>query len=191
MICTIGCAHYARPARVPKDMQELIRLFVEIALLRRGPQDVPSSALLLVLTVLGYLAVTLVLSAVLIPVRGWVAQLLVATLFTLVWYGVLLRVVRRPERTLQTTTAVFGFQAVLAPLSVGFEWLVRRYINDATWQAPVTCAGLLWLAWLIAANSHIVKSALEWSGTASVALVILQMVFCGLLLLTLFPPIQA
>ena len=51
--------------------------------------------------------------------------------------------------------------------------------------------GLLWLAWLIAANSHIVKSALEWSGTASVALVILQMVFCGLLLLTLFPPIQA
>lgn len=172
-------------------MQELIRLFVQIALLRRGPQDVPSSALLLVLTVLGYLAVSFALSAVLTPVKGWVAQLLVATVFTLVWYGALLQLVRRPERTLQTTTAVFGFQAVLAPLSVGFEWLMRRYINDATWQAPVTCAGLLLLAWLIAANSHIVKAALEWSGTASVALVILQMVACWLLLLTLFASAQA
>jgi hypothetical protein len=191
MICTIGRSHYARPARVPKDMQELIRLFVQIALLRRGPQDVPSSALLLLLTVLGYLAVSFAFSAVLTPVKGWVAQLLVTTLFTLVWYGVLLQLVRRPERTLQTTTAVFGFQAVLAPLSVGVDWLIRRYINDATWQAPVTCAGLLLLAWLIAANSYIVKAALEWSGTASVALVILQMVACMLLLLTLFAAAHA
>ena len=50
--------------------------------------------------------------------------------FTLVWYVVLLRLVRRPERILQTTTAVFGFQAVLSPLLVISVWLMRRFAQD-------------------------------------------------------------
>ena len=41
--------------------------------------------------------------------------------------------------------------------------------------------------WLIAANSHVVKAALEWSNLASVALVILQFLAEQLVLLGLFP----
>jgi hypothetical protein len=179
-------------------MRDLIALFTQIALLRRGPQDVPASALLLGLTVFGYVVVNIVVSYALPPAKelpagvrtDWVAPLLISTLFTIIWYAVLLRVVRRPERTLQTTTAVFGFQTVLAPLSVVFEWLMRRFGEDATWQIPITCAGLMLVAWLIAANSNIVKAALEWSGMASVALVILQMVAGWLLLLALFAPVS-
>ena len=62
MICTIGRAHYARPASPSEDMRELIQLFAQIALLRRGPQDLPASTLLLALTVIGYLAVMLVVT---------------------------------------------------------------------------------------------------------------------------------
>ena len=169
-------------------MSELIRLFTQIALLRRGPQDVPASTLLLALTLLGYLCVNVLVSSVLPPVKRSPGQLLVDTLFTLVWYVALLRLVGRPERTVQTTTAVFGFQAVLSPLLVASEWLMRRFGESATWQLPIACAGLLLVVWLIAANSHVVKAALEWSGTASVALVILQIFAGQLLLLTLFPP---
>jgi len=190
MTCTIGRAHYARPVRVPKDMREIIRLFAQIALLRRGPQDLPASMLLFILTLGAYLAVSFLMSSVLPPMKGWPAPLLVDALFTLVWYVVLLRLVGRPERTLQTATAVFGLQAVLAPLSIASEWLTRRFAEDTIWQVPVTCAALLLVAWLIAASSHIVKAALEWSGTASVALVILQMLAGWLLLLALFPPVS-
>jgi hypothetical protein len=172
-------------------MREIIRLFAQIALLRRGPQDLPASILLLTLTVSAYLGVSFLLSSVLPPMKDWPAPLLVDTLFTLVWYVALLRLVGRPERTLQTTTAVFGLQAVLAPLSIASEWLTRRFAEDAIWQVPVTCAGLLLIAWLIAASGHIVKAALEWSGTASVALVILQMLAGWLLLLALFSPVNA
>src|SRR5579864_1539753 len=91
MICTIGRAHYARPAPVPKVMTELIRLYTQIALLRRGPQDLPASTLLLVLTVVGYLIVNVVVSTVLPPIKAWPGPLLVDTLFTLLWYVVLLR----------------------------------------------------------------------------------------------------
>jgi hypothetical protein len=90
----------------------------------------------------------------------------------------------------QTATAVFGLQMVLSPLSVSFEWLMRRFGEDQTWEVPITTAGLLLIAWLIAANSHIVKAALDWSGMASVALVILEMLAGWLLLLAVFSPVK-
>jgi hypothetical protein len=192
MICTIfRRAHYARPAPLSKDMKDLVRLFAQIALLRRGPQDLPASLLLLTLTVLGYLCVNFLLSSVLPPDSHWRGPLLVDTLFMLAWYVGLLKLLGRPERILQTTTAVFGFQAVLSPLLIASEWLMRRFSEDATWQVPVTCVGLLLLAWLIAANSHVVKAALEWSGSASVALVILQMLAGWLVVFAVFPPVKA
>jgi len=191
MICTIEPRHYARRAPLPKDMSEFIRLFTQIALLRRGPQDLPASGLLLVLTVAAYFGINFIVSTVLPPDNRWRESLAVDTLFTLLWYLLLLRLVGRPERTLQTTTAVFGFQTVLAPLLVGSEWLMQRFSEDTTWQVPVTCAGLLLFIWLIAINSHVVKAALEWSATSSVALVILQTLASWLLQFALFPPVKA
>jgi hypothetical protein len=172
-------------------MSEFIRLYTQIALLRRGPQDLPASRLLLVLTVAGYLAVNFVVSSVLPPGGRWLEALLVTTLFTLLWYLMLLRLAGRPERTLQTTTAVFGLQTVLTPLVDSCAWLVRRVGEDSPWQLAFMCALLLLFAWVIAANSHIVKAALDWSATSSVALVILQTLASWLLLSALFPPVKA
>jgi hypothetical protein len=168
-------------------MQELARLFTQIALLRRGPQDLPASPLLLMLTLAGYLGVNALVSALLPPVSGWPLQLLADTLFTLAWYVALLQLVGRPERILQTSTAVFGLQAVLSPPLIASEWLMRRFGGDGAWQLPIAFAGLLLVVWLVAANGHVVKAALDWSLTTSITLVILQ-VFCGqLLLFALFP----
>ena len=100
-------------------MKELIQLYTQIALLRRGPQDLPASMLLLALTVVGYFAVNCLVSTVLPPLPGsWLAQLLVDVAFTFAWYVLLLKFAGKPERFLQTTTAVFGFQAVLSPMLV-------------------------------------------------------------------------
>jgi hypothetical protein len=172
-------------------MKDIIRLFTQIALLRRGPQDLPASMLLLLLALGGYLGVNLMVSYALPPDEHWEAPLLVDTLFTLVWYVALMRLVGRPERMLQTVTAIFGFQAVLSPLVIASTWLMRRFGEDATWQVPVTCLGLLLLAWLIAANSHVVKAALEWPGPASVGLVILQMILAWVLVFELFAPARS
>jgi hypothetical protein len=171
-------------------MNEFIRLYAQIALLRRGPQDLPASPLLLALTVVAFLAVNFVASSVLPPDNRWRESLLVATLFTLLWYVVLLRLAGRPERTLQTTSAVFGFQTVLAPLVIGCGWLIRRFGEGSPWQPAVICAGLLVFAWVIAANSYIVKVALEWSVSSSVVLVILETVVGWLLQLALLPPVK-
>ena len=167
-------------------MKELIQLFTQIALLRRGPQDLPASMLLLVITALAYLLVNLVVIGLMPPLKGWVEHPLIDIAFTLVWYAVLLRLAGRSERNLQTTTAVLGFQTVLAPPLIISNWLVLRFVQDQTWQLPVFLMFLMLLIWAIAANGHIVKAALEWSSLASVGLVILQILAQEVLELALF-----
>ena len=174
-------------ARVSEVMREVVGLFVQIALLRRGPQDLPPSVLLLALSVVGYTVVNVVVSLLLPPANTWGTQLLVDVLFTLAWYGGMLRLLGRPERTVQTVTAVFGLQAVVSPLLIASEWLMRRFGQDSDWQLPIAAGGLVLVIWLIAALSHVVKAALEWSTAASVALVILQIAAAQLLLIAVFP----
>jgi hypothetical protein len=187
MICTIGPLHYAQAAAVSKVMREVIRLFVQITMLRRGPQDLPTSPQLLALTVCAYVAVCVVVSALLPPSAGWQLALGVDVLFTLAWYATLLQLAGRRERFLQTATAIFALQTLLTPPLLAAEWLVKRFGQDTTWQLPVGVAALAILVWIIAANSHVVKAALEWSSASSVALVILQIVASQLLLFALFP----
>jgi hypothetical protein len=182
-----GDAHYASQTPVYKAMKELVRLFTQIALLRQGPQDLPASPVLLALTMAGYFVAHLVVGTVLPPLPGpWVVHLCLDVVFTFVWYALLLYIAKKPERFLQTTTAVYGYQAVLSPLLVAALWLQRRFDQESVWQFPVTMVSLALLIWIIAANGHIVKTALEWSMAPSVALVILQTLAGYLLVLTLF-----
>ena len=189
MTCTIGRTHYASRETVPKVMKELIQAFTQIALLRRGPQDLPASRVLLALTMLAYFGVSFVVANLLPSLPGWEVHPAIEILFWLVWYFVLLRIAGRSERILQTTTAVIGFQAVLAAPLIISNWLLLRFLKDETWQLPVMLMWLMLFIWMVAANSHVVKAAFEWSSFASVALVILQ-IFAGELLVTaLFAPV--
>lgn len=168
-------------------MIELLRLFTDIALMRKSPEDLPASPLVLVLTIVGFFGVQLVVGTVLPPVAGhWINNLVLEVVFTFFWYTALLYAVRKPERFLQTSTAVFGFQIVLAPVLIAALWLQRRFEPDSIGAFGVTLISLALLIWVIAANSHIVKSALEWSMAPSVALVILQNLAGELLVLTFF-----
>jgi hypothetical protein len=169
-------------------VKDLIRLFIQIALLRRGPQDLPASPLLLAITAAGYFLVNFAVSTVLPPFKGpWIAHLCLDVVFMFVWYAVLLYLLRRSERFLQTMTAVYGFQAVISPLFDTANWLTGRFEQDSLWQAPASLLSMGLLIWIIAANSHIVKAALEWSMAQSVALVILQTLAGILLVISLFP----
>jgi hypothetical protein len=168
-------------------MKELVRLFVQIALMRKGPQDLPASATLLAGTAAGFFIINCLVSAALPPIPGhWFGQLVVEVVFVFVWYALLLRLLNRPERFLQTTTAVFGYQAVLAPLWISAVWLVRQFSDDDTWRLPISMVGLAIVIWTVAANARVLKAALEWATPACVALVILQYLAGQILLLYLF-----
>ena len=118
-------------------MTELLRLYSQIALLRKGPQDVPAVGLLLLLTAVAYFIVNALMVLLLpLPTGPWFRALVLDVLFTLAWYWALLRVFGRGERFVQTAAAIIGYRTVLTPLSLSSEWLVRRLGENATWQLP-------------------------------------------------------
>ena len=169
-------------------MTDLARLYADIALLRRGPQDVPASLLLLAITVAAYCAINSIVNwALPAPNDPWLFVLLIDVLFTLAWYATLLSILNRRERVLQTTTAVFGYRAVLAPLSIGSEWLLRRFGALESWQLPLTVGYTAVVVWMIAANSRVLKDALEWSMFQCVALVLLEILVSGLIVVAIVP----
>jgi len=170
-------------------LSELVRIFVQITLLRLGPQDLPASGVLLAATVLTYFVVNAAVSSVLPPLPGrWLPHLLVDIAFTLVWYQLLLRVMRRRERFLQTTTAVFGYQTLLAPVWIGSAWLIRHFQGDPTLLFFASLLGIAMLVWILAVNGYILRAALEWPLGGCIALVLLQTAIGQVLLVTLFPP---
>jgi len=153
--------------------------------MRKGPQDLPASPTLLVATAAGYFLIYCLVSAVLPPVSGWFGQLVVDVLFTFAWYALLLALLRRPERFLQTATAVFGYQIVLSPLQIASVWLIRQLAENDAWRFPVFLVGLAVIVWMLAVTSRVLKAALEWPMPACVALAILEVLAGQALLLVL------
>jgi hypothetical protein len=156
-------------------------LFADIARLRRGPEDLPASWTLLLLTVIAYAAFDALLLSIapvtpVTPVTPGSPALLIGIDIgvTLFWYAMLLRIAHKPERYLQTVTAVLGFQLVLAPLLLASGWLFLKFQADTTWQLPVSMVRLAVEVWALIVLSRILRSATGWPMFGCVALSIGQ-----------------
>jgi hypothetical protein len=168
-------------------MKELFGLFAQIAISRKGPQDLPASYFLLGLTVLGYWVIRYVLSLLMPPADHWRLHLFIDVVFNLMWYAVLLRAVGKPERFIQTATAVFGSLLLLTP-----PWILAVHFWTGLPEthalfAPLAILALALAIWTIRAESYVLKHALELPIVACVILTILQN-FTGVLLLSAISP---
>jgi hypothetical protein len=168
-------------------MMELFRVFTLIALSRMGPQDLPASPILLALTVVGYFLVNYAINLLMPAVDSWRIHLLVDVAFTLGWYAVLLRAFGKPERFLQTTTAMFGYQLVLAPLWIAAIYLSQKFPEDSLLRFPAAVIGLAIVIWIIRAGGYVLKAALELPMVACVVLIILQILAGQLVLVAMTP----
>ena len=95
-------------------VQQFLRIFVDIVLWRRGPQDLPASGLLLAIAVAAYVAVSAVQLALLgESAATWFFFLVIDPLLLAAWVWLVLRLYGHPERFMQAASAVFGTGAVL------------------------------------------------------------------------------
>jgi hypothetical protein len=176
-------------------LRALVRLYFEIAIWRRGPQDVPAVTILLPLTAAAYVVLSLVIGEAVPSLRpGWLAAVLLDTAFLALWYWVLLLVVQRRERYLQTASALFGLQTILTAPSIGALWMSSRYLTENQMaHAPsglVALSALMLVAvnvWTLLATSYIVRAAIERSLGLCLILSLAQMCAEDLLLESLNP----
>jgi hypothetical protein len=172
-------------------MIELFRVFSLIAMSRLGPQDLPAAPILLALTVGAYYLANYALNLAMPIVDSWRLHLLIDVAFNLGWFAVLLRAFQKPERFLQTTTAMFGYNLVLSPPWILAAWLMRRAPEDSFMQVSAAFIGLAMAIWMIRAGSYVLKAALELPMLACVVLTILQLLAGQLVLVALTPEEQA
>lgn len=95
-------------------MFEILKLFADICLFKKGPQDVPYSVWFYRLTIVGYSIVSLLLLNMSMNWRSAVIQLLVEVGLVLLFVGLLLSFSRKLKRYYQTVAALFGTDAMIS-----------------------------------------------------------------------------
>lgn len=163
----------------------LLKLFLDICLYRKGPQDLPASGFLFRLVLAVYLALGTLLLA---PDTGWLqAALQTATEMAmgLAVVAALLYTINRPTRFLSVATAWLGTDALISALCVPPLQLLAG-------AGAGQLLGVLWMAligWHVAIVAHIVRHALSQPLPIGFVVAILYTVVSFQLMRFLFPAV--
>lgn len=146
-------------------MKALFDLFFDICLMRRGPQDLPSSTSLLRVAGVVYALVALVLASIGGDMGRAAMQVAIDLAVTIVFVQLVLRIRDRGGRFVQTLTALFGTSALLTAFGLPLLFWLRNYVDD---EGMVMAGGdlpsFLWFLlfmWSLLVVGHILRHALD------------------------------
>ncbi|HLA73060.1 MAG TPA: hypothetical protein VK624_16255 [Steroidobacteraceae bacterium] len=162
------------------NLRALFGVVVDIVFLRRGPENIPSSSTLLGVVVTVYVALytlayqAFILSAVPAAPRTWALQIVLAALIELLWFWIAFRIARKPERFVQTMTAVFATSMLFIPALAMVGALLPYMKEGSTAQPPAMLSFLTAFAgiWMVVILVRIVRSAFEWNWPRSIGFVL-------------------
>jgi hypothetical protein len=145
-------------------VQQFLRIFLDIVLWRRGPQDLPASVTLVWLTVAAYVLVSAV-QLLLLDESGiaWFFFLIADPLLLAAWTWLVLKVYGHTERFQQTIAAMFGTGALLGiGLYLPLQFVVTGLgFNAESTVAQVAALGLVVVFALV--TGRIIKLATDSS----------------------------
>lgn len=170
-------------------MTELARIFVNIALLRRGPQDLPASGFLLgVLLLVSGLVNLGVAFAFELDVGLMLGRFVLAAALSLILTIAVLSIASRPQRFLQTATAMIGAELVTVPFGLLLFILAKPYGNFTEHPEWLQFLDGLYEAWNIVIAGYIYRMALERSLFVGVLVAFACEIIVVLAIQGAFPP---
>jgi hypothetical protein len=149
-------------SRLIRNVQPFLKVFIDIVLWRRGPQDLPSSMLLVLGTLVAYVLVSVMQLALMHESRpAYVVFLVADPLLLMGWIWLVLKVYGRVDRYAQTIAAILGSSALISlVLSLPLQLLVGvEAARPATPAAQILGLGLILVFVLVA--GRIVKLATD------------------------------
>lgn len=172
------------------DLSTLLKAFLDICLLRKGPQDLPKSGVLLTLCLILYTALDVLLTVQARPFTDALLVSLVDVGFLLLATSLILKQHRHIERWAQTMTALFGTGVILGififPLVYGG---VQNQYEDWS-QQVIVLLFLVMVIWNVAVLAHIVRHAISTSMGIGIMIAILYILMSSLLITMIFPEIN-
>ena len=166
-------------------MFEIVKLFFDICLFKKGPQDIPSyngllNGLIVVYALVGFL--------VLFVTAGFfdaVLQVLVEIALVIVFTKVLLSLFRRPERYVQTASALFGTDALLSFFAL--PGIASMMTGRMTLLAFAVMLGLTIWHWVV--TGHIIRHAISQSIPFGLGIAFLYILAMYQVMTLLFPEV--
>lgn len=145
--------------------------FIQLALGRRRPQDIPASHALFVVTFIVYLAVTVLLTAV---AEDWpvaVKAALVDAVVLPAFVVIVLRLRNVSVRWLQTLTALAGVGALFTAAAIP-PFMIISGMQASPISALASLAALALFAWNVLVAGHILRHALSISFPAGLLMAV-------------------
>ena len=168
----------------------LFKVFFDICLLRRKPQELPGSVELLTVSAVAYLLI----SSILMLVSASPGQALVSSLFELVLVAlitfVILQLNHHPERLLQTLTAIFGTGCIISLLALPLVYSGLLSQPGSLLQAAAVLFYLALLFWNIVVMGHILRHALATTLGFGIVFAIIYIVIISTLISVLLPLLE-
>lgn len=172
----------------------MLRLFADIVRFRKGPEDLPVSRALLAVCVIAGIAAQTLLAGSMLPAEfegSPLGIMVVRAAVVLVALSVMLLLVQRPERFLQTATAVFGCQLLLLPLAAATGWMQIQAESHADWKLASQVVVLAVQVWGLAVLARILRSATGWPLVGCIAAALLMDLVTLAVISSFFPVMDA
>ena len=170
-------------------MYAFILPFVEIALFRKAPQDLPESRLLLGLALGAHAALGMALYAMRKdPLTALIAGATGTLLLVALTLSLLFAIGLAP-RTVRTLTALSGIDVVIGVVGLP----VTAWLNAATGASPIdgvaSLAFVVLLIWNLAVAGHVLRHALSVPLPMGVVLALIIFVVSVIVMMRLFPDV--
>ncbi|PKM11365.1 MAG: hypothetical protein CVV13_09580 [Gammaproteobacteria bacterium HGW-Gammaproteobacteria-3] len=164
-------------------MYELIKLFFDICLLKKSPQDIPSSYALLYSLIAVYALISFLLLYITADWFDSLLQVAAEITLMLVFAKIALFLVRKRERYVQTASALFGTDALISFFAL--PGLTSMMAGRMTLLAFFVILALMMWHWLV--TGHIIRHALAQSLPFSLGIAFLYLFAMYQILAFLFP----
>jgi len=168
-------------------MLRLLTLWIDLCLLRAGPQDVPASRVLLVLVLCAYALVSFVLSLTGYPPQTAARMAGVDLLLLAVFAGVPLYLLDKTARIRQTLAALAGSGALLGIIALPVAHMLPAE-QGADTPLLAALAWLVLLGWSLLVMAHIMRHAMAVAFPIGLGVAVLYTLVATQVFGTLFAP---
>ena len=141
----------------------LWRMFFDICCFRKGPQDLPMSRDILVLTLLVYGFASFLLALPTQSIEIAILSGLIDILLLIILCYILLYLWRKPERWQQATMALSGTGIVFSSAAIPLFFLQANIDQDDPLSLWLLLLVISLLSWNIAVMAHIIRNTLSSS----------------------------
>jgi hypothetical protein len=170
----------------------LVSTFIDIAIHKREPKDVPASRFLFGLVLTCYLIAGLIYTSMLYPFSDALFGVAVAALWLFTFLGLTLWVTGKSERFLQTATAYIGVDTLLTLLQLPLpHWIKQDPGAEPSMPVLVFVWFFLSLIWSLEVFSYILSRSLQVAYWNAVLLVIFYFLVQQVVLSNLLPELAS